>query len=279
MQYVGVQHSEINSIAKVKWGDSKEIPVRERDIMNNNQPLLTYQQLASTEKNGIPNSILVVDDDEGTRELLRMGLEKRGFQMILAKNGIEAMRLIEDEAPDLIILDLMMPHVDGLQVCQRVRANYDTPIIVLSAIGLEETIVKALDLGADDYLIKPFGFEELTARIHAVARRSEFSSSQDDSQIQIGGLIAHPSAKSVTINEQKINFTPTEFNLLTELLLHVNEVIPHNILLERVWGKSYTESVEYLHIYIGRLRDKLANTEEVKIKTYPGTGYMLKSLA
>jgi len=178
------------------------------DMMNKNQPHLAYQQPTSTHKNGFPNSILVVDDDEGTLELLRMGLEKRGFQIMLAKNGIEAFKMIEEDAPDLIILDLMMPYVDGLQVCQRVRANHDIPIIVLSAIGLEETIVKALDFGADDYLIKPFGFEEITARIHAVARRSEFSSHRDDSQIQIGGLTAHPGAKSVSINDKKISFRP-----------------------------------------------------------------------
>jgi DNA-binding response OmpR family regulator len=223
----------------------------------------------------VPVQILIVDDDEATLHLIKMGLEKRNFRVELAQDGTKAMEAIRKNLPDLILLDLMMPYVDGLQLCKRIRASYDIPIIVLSAISLEDTIVRALNMGADDYLIKPFGFDELTARIYSVSRRSLLSTNKKNAQIKIGGITVQPESSIVTLHGNYINLTPTEFNLLTELLLHSNEVIPHKILLERVWGKSYTNSVEYLHIYISRLRQKLADVSEIKITTYPGVGYML----
>jgi DNA-binding response OmpR family regulator len=223
----------------------------------------------------LPEHILLVDDDETILRLVRMHLEKLGVQVTVARNGAQALAVFQKEKPDLILLDLMMPTVDGLHVCRAVRTNAKTPIIVISAIGMEEKKVEALDLGADDYLVKPFGVKELMARIRAVVRRSLRFATPRESLVRIGGIFADLESGSLILKGTRVDLTPTEFKLLAELLKKRGEVVTHKHLLARVWGQSYIDSVEYLHMYIGRLRKKLAVTPDIAIETHIGTGYSL----
>jgi DNA-binding response OmpR family regulator len=224
----------------------------------------------------LPEHILLVDDDEAILKLVRMHLEKRGVQVTVAQNGSEALAEFQKQKPDLILLDLMMPTVDGLHVCRAVRTNARTPIIVISAIGMEEKKVEALDLGADDYLVKPFGVNELMARVRAVYRRKLHSSTPRQSLVKIGSVFADLESGSLILKGERVHLTPTEFKLFSELLMKRDDVVSHSHLLEKVWGKSYTDSVEYLHMYIGRLRKKLAICPDLQIETHVGTGYSLQ---
>jgi DNA-binding response OmpR family regulator len=225
--------------------------------------------------NALPDHILVVDDDEDTLELLQISLEKYDFRVTLAKDGAEAMKIVHKDPPDLILLDLMMPDVDGLQVCRMVKANTQMPIIVISAIGLEEKKVEALDLGADDYLTKPFGVKELMARIRAVIRRSRQFATPRETLVHIGQVFADLESGSLIIGGERVNLTPTEYKLMAEMLRSPGEVLPHKRLLQEVWGRSYTDSVEYLHMYISRLRTKLDAFPDLMIQTHTGRGYSL----
>ena len=226
--------------------------------------------------NTIPEHVLVVDDDRETLELLSIHLKNQVNRVTTVNSGSKALKLVRKDSPDLILLDLMMPQLDGFQVCKALRANYQMPIIVISALGEEEEIVRALDLGADDYLIKPYNTQELLERIRAVMRRRSGHKSRRQISIEVGGFIADLNSGDISNDGESIRLTPTEFNLLTELLLHPDECLRHDLLLTRVWGSAYTKNVEYLHMYISRLRKKLDGISEFKILTCPGTGYKLK---
>jgi two-component system KDP operon response regulator KdpE len=223
----------------------------------------------------LPEHILLVDDDEAILKLVRMHLEKRGVQVSIAKDGVEALAEFHKNKPDLILLDLMMPTVDGLHVCRAVRTNAITPIIVISAIGMEEKKVEALDLGADDYLVKPFGVKELMARVRAVYRRRLYSTTPRESLVKVGELFADLESGALILKGESVHLTPTEFKLFAELLKKRDEIVTHKQLLHKVWGRSYTESIEYLHMYIGRLRKKLAGCPDLEIETHVGSGYSL----
>ena len=223
----------------------------------------------------LPEHILLVDDDEAILKLVRMHLEKRGVTVTVAGDGVEALAEFQKKKPDMILLDLMMPTVDGLHVCRAVRTNARTPIIVISAIGMEEKKVEALDLGADDYLVKPFGVKELMARVRAVYRRKQQNATPRESLVKIGGVFADLESGSLILKGERVHLTPTEFKLLAELLKKRDEVVSHEHLLKKVWGRSYTDSIEYLHMYIGRLRKKLAICPDLEIETHVGAGYSL----
>ena len=225
--------------------------------------------------------ILVADDELAITKLLRANLEANDFKTLVAMDGAQALQIIERELPDLLILDIGMPKMDGYEVCRSLREWCQIPIIMLSARRDEEDKVKCLELGADDYIAKPFGVAELIARVRAVLRRtgaldtvpSKPSFTSGDLQINFVG-------RKVIIGSSEIRLTPTEYSLLQELTLNAGKVLTHAQLLMRVWGPEYRQEREYLHVFIGRLRAKLEPdpTNPIHIVTAPGVGYEFQLL-
>ncbi len=202
--------------------------------------------------------VLVVDDEKPLRDFVRRNLEVRGYDVLTAANGLEAMALFNTSTVDLVILDLMMPHQDGLETTRRIRQSSNVPIIILTALGEEADKVRAFDLGVDDYLTKPFGVGELLGRIKAVLRRSHWSvPNTDDERIVRGDICAEPASHRVTLRGQAIELTPTEYNLLVYLMRYAGKVLTHRAILQNVWGQEYGDEAEYLRVYIGRLRQKI----------------------
>ncbi|GAA5528252.1 response regulator transcription factor [Herpetosiphon gulosus] len=205
-----------------------------------------------------PVRVLLAEDEDVLRDFIRRNLQVRGFEVLEATNGLEALALWHTEQPQLIILDLMMPRLTGFEVCQRIREQSIVPIIVLTALDAERDKVMAFDLGADDYLCKPFGVDELLARIRAVLRRSQWSVQPQANGIKrYGELEIDLEAHSVRRAGLDVRLTPTEFALLAYLSTHPNKVLTHRMLLQHVWGDQYRDEAEYLRVYIGRLRRKL----------------------
>jgi two-component system KDP operon response regulator KdpE len=222
--------------------------------------------------------VLVVDDDVRIRRLIKVNLEKRGHTVTEAANGSVAISLMQREFPDLILLDLVMPEMDGIEVCRWVRQRQDTPIIVLSAHNQEELKVQALDLGADDYMTKPFGQEELLARMRAVLRRTNDTLDQQEaSKVEISGMTIDLSARRVFVEGSDIRLTKTEFALIAELARNLDNILSHDELLARVWGPEYRGSSHYLHVYLGRVRKKIGEQHNAALETVPGLGYVLHS--
>jgi two-component system, OmpR family, KDP operon response regulator KdpE len=221
-------------------------------------------------------NILIVEDDPNIRKLVRVNLVKRGYTVSEAGDSHQAMALFQEVPVDLVLLDLMLPGLSGVDVCAWIRARSDVPIIVLSARLEEDLKVAALDAGADDYVTKPFGSEELLARVRAFLRRSYVTAKTDDSKIQIGELLIDLEARRVFIGESDLHLTRTEYSLLSELASRLDAIVTHNELLTRVWGPEYRGSNHYLHTYLGRLRKKLGEYGEL-LETVPGMGYNLHS--
>ncbi len=220
--------------------------------------------------------ILLAEDELALRDFISRNLRARGFEVLEASNGLEAMALWQNEDPHLLILDIMMPRMDGLEVCRRVREHSAVPVIVLTALDAESDKVAALDLGADDYLTKPFGVEELLARVRAVLRRtqSEVISVPEVSK-QFGDLEIDLAGHVVRLRGSEVRLSPTEFAFLKQLVTNVNKVVTHRTLLQSIWGPEYSGEAEYLRVYINRLRHKLeadpANPRY--LLTEPGVGY------
>lgn len=222
--------------------------------------------------------VLVVDDERALREFVRRNLEVRGFKVETASNGLQALALMETRAFDLVILDLMMPHMDGLEATRRIRQGSLVPIVILTALGEEADKVAAFDLGADDYLTKPFGVEELLARVKAVLRRATWTGAppRDGRKlISRHGVSLDPEAHLASVQGKAIDLTPIEFNLLYELMSEAGKVLTHRDLLQRVWGPEYGDEVEYVRVYIGRLRQKIEPdpTNPSVVVTERGLGY------
>jgi len=221
--------------------------------------------------------ILLAEDEVALRDFVSRNLRARGFEVLEASNGLEAVALWERENPHLLILDVMMPRMDGLEVCRRVREHSAVPIIVLTALDSESDKVSALDLGADDYLTKPFGVEELLARVRAVLRRTQWEAMPPTvSGIkQFGDLEVDLTGHIVRLRGEEVRLSPIEFALLEQLITNAGKVLTHRILLQRIWGPEYGGEAEYLRVYINRLRHKLepdpANPRY--ILTEPGVGY------
>ncbi len=202
--------------------------------------------------------VLVAEDELDLRAFISRNLRARDFAVLEAGNGIEALTLWETEQPQLLILDIMMPRMDGLEVCRRIRETSIVPIIVLTALDDERDKVSALDLGADDYLTKPFGVEELLARVRAVLRREQwFAQPPSPGVRRYGDLEIDLEGRVVRRAGEEVRLTPTEFALLEQLVTNAGKVLTHRTLLQRVWGREYTEEAEYLRVYMGRLRHKL----------------------
>lgn len=222
--------------------------------------------------------ILVVDDEPSIQHFVRRNLELRAFKVSLATTGLEALAQFEQANFSLIILDIMMPGMDGLEVCRRIRQRSTVPIIILTALGEETDKVAALDQGADDYLTKPFGVSELLARVKAVLRRNHWADQPVSSGTQrFGDLEIDFEQRRVWKEGDLVKLSPTEFELLQELALHPGKIFTHEALLRRVWGAEYHSESEYLRVYIGRLRRKLEEdpARPSHILTEPGVGYYM----
>lgn len=222
--------------------------------------------------------ILVAEDEAPLRDFISRNLRARGYTVLEAGNGLEAMALWETESPHLLVLDIMMPRLDGLEVCRRIRERSTAPIIVLTALDAESDKVAALDMGADDYLTKPFGVEELLARVRAALRRTTWESRAPKPEPGVrryGALAIDLEGHVVTRDGAEVRLTPTEFALLAQLVSHAGKVLTHRQLLQRVWGEEYGAEAEYLRVYMGRLRRKLEEdaTSPRHLLTESGVGY------
>ena len=221
--------------------------------------------------------VLVVDDEPQIRRVLRVGLTAHGYEVHLAASGEEALDLAATAPLDLILLDLMLPQLSGLEVCKELRQWSQVPIIVLSALGQERDKVQALDLGADDYLTKPFGMEELLARVRAVQRRRAGEAAP--AVLESGELTLDQARHVVRLRGEEVHLTPTEYAVLRYLMAHKGKVITHRNLLTAVWGPSAADSSHMLHVFIAQLRRKIDPdpARPSYICTEPGVGYSCRA--
>jgi two-component system response regulator MprA len=230
----------------------------------------------------MPQRILVVDDDPKISSFLRRALVLEGFDVTVANGGPEALRSVAEQVPDLMILDLMMPLVDGFEVCRRVRAAGETlPILVLTARDAITDRVKGLDMGADDYLVKPFALEELLARVRALFRRHQRPAKEEEEArpglLRYADLQLDTASREARRGGRAIELTAKEFELLALFLAHPRQVLTRDSLMENVWGYDYTGESNVLEVYVGYLRQKLeAGGEPRLIQTVRGVGYVLK---
>jgi two-component system KDP operon response regulator KdpE len=223
-------------------------------------------------------SILIVDDDPQIRKLVSVNLEARGYSVKEAANGADALLSFGQELFDLVILDLVMPGTSGIDVCAQIREKSDVPIVVLSAYDEEELKVRALDAGADDYVTKPFGYEELLARMRAVWRRTSGTVTPGGSgKVVVNDVVIDLGARRAFVKGEDMRLTRTEFALLAELAQNLESVLTHDELLTRVWGPEYKGSSHYLHVYFGRIRNKMGPESSPLLETVPGIGYVLHS--
>ncbi|MDQ1386480.1 MAG: two-component system, OmpR family, operon response regulator KdpE [Actinomycetota bacterium] len=222
--------------------------------------------------------ILVVEDDRNIIDLVQANLLVRGFDVVVSRTGDDAVELLDSVKPDLVLLDLMLPRVDGFDLCREIRSDSSVGIIVVSARRGEQDKVRALNLGADDYLTKPFGVDELLARITALLRRSRPAPPADASHppLTFGSVTIDLEARLVTKHGRPVHLTPTEFALLRELALAPGRLLTHSVLLRAVWGPGYETATEYTRVYIRRLRAKLEDGDEYAlIATEPRAGYRM----
>jgi two-component system, OmpR family, KDP operon response regulator KdpE len=221
--------------------------------------------------------VLLVEDDQNIIDLVRSNLMARGHDVTVSKDGSDAVELLEAARPEMVILDLMLPgDNDGFELCRQMRERSSVGIVVLSARRAETDKVRALNLGADDYMTKPFGIEELLARIHATLRRTRPGPTEppEPGVIQVHGIEIDLEARKVTKAGQLVHLTPTEFALLREFALNPGVLLTHAELLRRVWGRGYETQTEYTRVYVGRLRAKLEDPDSSPLFiTEPRSGY------
>jgi len=220
-------------------------------------------------------NILVVDDESQITRVLKTTLTSLGYGTRVAGDGDEAVQIMKDWSPDLVITDLRMPNMDGLALCRHIRAQSRIPIIVLSVKGEERTKVEALDCGADDYVTKPFSTQELLARVRAALRRASQPEQPESSVIETGDFRIDVEARSVRVRDREVHLTPKEFELLIYLARHAGKVVTHRNLLAAVWGENSVQQPEYLRVFVGHLRKKIEADESTPryIVTEPWVGY------
>lgn len=223
----------------------------------------------------IKRNILVVDDEPQIIRVLKTTLSSQGYGIRTAADGIQALHEMKTWSPDLVITDLRMPNMDGLELCRHIRAQSRVPIIVLSVKGEEAIKVEALDAGADDYVTKPFSIKELLARVRASFRRTAAPEETENPLIELGDFRIDISGRKVEVKNQEIRLTPKEFDVLVYLARHPERVVTHHALLAGVWGPNSVEQPEYLRVCIGHLRKKLEPDESTPryIITEPWVGY------
>jgi|SRR5438552_2061230 len=224
---------------------------------------------------GSKGNILVVDDEPQITRVLKTTLSSQGYGVRIASDGDQAVQLMKEWTPDLVITDLRMPNLGGLELCRHVRAKSRIPIIVLSVKGEERIKVEALDVGADDYVTKPFGVNELLARVRAALRRASAPERPETSPIEAGDFRIDIPTRNVRVRNREVHLTPKEFDLLVYLARHAGKVLTHRTLLAAVWGGNSVEQPEYLRVFVGHLRKKLEPDEASPryILTEPWVGY------
>jgi two-component system response regulator VicR len=233
---------------------------------------------------GMEKKILVVDDEKPIADILQFNLKKEGYDVYCAYDGNEAVKMVEEIQPDLILLDIMLPLRDGMEVCREIRKKYEMPIIMLTAKDSEIDKVLGLELGADDYVTKPFSTRELIARVKANLRRHQQFLSQPDAEnetneIEIGSLVIHPNAYVVSKRGETIELTHREFELLYYLAKHIGQVMTREHLLQTVWGYDYYGDVRTVDVTVRRLREKIEDSPShpTWIVTRRGVGYYLRN--
>jgi two-component system KDP operon response regulator KdpE len=223
--------------------------------------------------------ILLVDDEPDIVWLLNHTLTEDGYEVQSAPNGVEGLRLAYAFQPDLVLLDIMMPAMDGWEVLRRLREFSDVPVIMLTVVSGEDNLVEALEIGADDYVTKPFTLEELKARVRAVLRRTALSPSEGGQRLTFddGRLVIDPASQRVTVRGRVADLAPTEYKLLLFLAYNAGQVLTHQQILDNVWGLGYEDSLPSVKVYIQRLRRKIEvdPRQPAYIKTKRGTGYFM----
>jgi two-component system KDP operon response regulator KdpE len=220
-------------------------------------------------------TILLIDDEPQIRRVLRTSLASKGAQVLDVASGEEAIELLRRQTVDLILLDLNMPGMGGLAACRAIRNGWDVPIIVVSVRETDQDKVQALDAGADDYVTKPFSFDELMARMRAALRRSGFATDTTPQKISVPGLEVDFQNRRVTASGMNVRLTPTEFDILRYMVSQANKPVPHKRLLQAIWGPDYGDQIEYLRVFINQLRKKIEppGGKPVFITTEPRIGY------
>jgi two-component system KDP operon response regulator KdpE len=220
-------------------------------------------------------TILLIDDEPQIRRVLRASLSSNGAHVLDVQNGEEALELLRRQTVDLILLDLNMPGMGGLETCRAIRSGWDVPIIVVSVRDSDRDKVEALDAGADDYVSKPFSFDELMARIRAALRRTGFATDSTPTHVSVPGLEIDFAARRIVAGGKIVRLTPTEFDLLRYLVSQANKPVPHRRILQAIWGPDCADQVEYLRVFINQLRKKIEppGGKPVFIMTEPRVGY------
>ncbi len=220
--------------------------------------------------------VLIVDDDQPMRAFVRRNLEAREYQVTEAANGLEALALLHHETFDIVVLDIMMPHLDGYETCRRLRQFSDIPVVVLTAMGDERDIVAALDCGADDCLTKPFGVDELLARLRSLLRRSQRSGAVIAGEVvNIGELRIDLDSNRTWVGETEIDLTRTERSVLRLYAQNLGKTVSHSQVLQSVWGAGYESETHYVRIYLSRIRNKLESGDASYFTNEHGLGYRL----
>lgn len=220
--------------------------------------------------------VLIVDDETSIQELIRFNLEQAGFETEVASDGLAALEMFESYKPDLIVLDLMLPGKDGYDVCKEIRRTSNVPIIMLTAKETELERVLGLELGADDYMTKPFSPLELVARIKAVLRRASGQEVQDENEYKVGNIFLQVDTREVKVHDQVVELTRKEFDLLHIFMQNVGKVMTREVLLQKVWGYEYEGETRTVDVHIRHLRRKLGPEGETRIETIHGVGYKLR---
>jgi two-component system KDP operon response regulator KdpE len=220
-------------------------------------------------------TVLLIDDEPQIRRVLRTSLTSQGANVLDVQNGEEALELLKHQTVDLVLLDLNMPGMGGLETCRAIRQGWSMPVIIVSVRESDKEKVEALDAGADDFVNKPFSFDELMARIRAALRRTGFATDTTPKEIAVPGLEINFADRRVIAGGKTVRLTPTEFDILRYLIAQANKPVPHKRLLQAIWGPEYGEQIEYLRVFINQLRKKIEppGAKPVFITTEPRIGY------
>ena len=219
--------------------------------------------------------ILVVDDEDNIIDLAKLYLEREGFRVEAAADGAQALEKIRDLKPALVVLDIMLPEVDGLEVCRRTRAESDVPIIMLTARDEDIDKIVGLELGADDYMTKPFNPRELVARVKAILRRADSTARRDDQPLHVGDVTIDPARREVTVAGAPVSLRTKEFDLILTFAEHKGIVLTRTQLLDLVWGFDFYGQTRTVDVHVAHLRKRLSASKTVRIETVTGVGYKL----